>query len=1013
MTLELPSCIGRMEFLEKLRVSKNQLGYEEDLSSRLRELPISTIREVLDFPKIIVDSKGHDKDDTDSETAKEIRRTRAVRTAFSEQLYRVVLYHMIGKKNLDPFKKYPLKDLGIDDEDDDEDDEGNSTKKLLQTTGRFNWISSYFGQLQSSEMGVLSRLVQLQPTYVYEFLSNLHAEPSEQHMWTRNHVSHTYNDVDSVATNDSASSAHVDWNVVRHKKLKPTSGPIPFLFPVEENEYLIRSTQQRDGGEHYWFLKAGIKHNKKGHKVKRTFALLMSLYWEEHLAALFSCWNRSSSEPPPAQLPPASEPPVTSNIVHAGTAEPAGLRRQQGSFDSGDLEVSLLSDRAVSRLTIEGNDEIMKDEIEEHNIDAIPNAMRRSNRVPRNKSLRLDQISSHVLNPVSEDPFSSRSRGSSDVGMAGVEDMAPRSDSRQRSTREQPLNLPKPAKLDFTMVRRSYFSRTKVPVMSYTLPFPFTRNTQIEFLDIVFKVSELTDKIEIFDNEIVKVVVLSAWEQYGFWYHCFLTLVYAGLLASLSYSNYVFHSQNVHMAIYAAMTFTGLFLFIELKECTRDPGAYLFNYKNIPNYFQLLGYVLTLAGCSIRIHDNDDSYEARTVLSIATIILWINALNFLRPFSLTGPLVRMITYVILKLVPFFIILAVVLIGFSQGLYLLCYDDNNISSFPDFATPTTAYLHAFAYLTGSGTSYDSGGINPDLRIFLTVIFIVFAQACIWNLIIAFLNSCYQKIQGSVEANGMRERCNIVIDQFQFHSFGYIHGNRWLHYLKRSSNEQVRAGMSHEDIADEMHYAHHDHIEELQESMKQMKEETAITTARLSSEIDERLTLTSQSFQEVIGSSTEALKSKLEEDLGQVQNEIAVQIKDKVGESNSSLKSLQVWSQDQQLSSSRASGIYRHVEKLNQRIDNLSAQVSSLVNAGYRTILLKAAGHSSIELKTKDYSASELKAVGFRASDLKHVGYDVPKLKDAGYTLKEIREAGYSVSELRLAGYDETELEEMNK
>jgi hypothetical protein len=178
--------------------------------------------------------------------------------------------------------------------------------------------------------------------------------------------------------------------------------------------------------------------------------------------------------------------------------------------------------------------------------------------------------------------------------------------------------------------------------------------THIKFLQAVFKVSEMVDDVDIFNNEVIRVAVQSAWEQYGFRYHCLLTLIYMGLLASLSYSNYVFHLQDNHPALYIAVVLTCVFFALEIKECWRDWSDYFLDYKNIPNYFQLAGYILTLVGCGIRFQENFDTYDARIILSIATIILWVNFLSFLRPFTFTGPLIRMISYVILKLLPFFL-----------------------------------------------------------------------------------------------------------------------------------------------------------------------------------------------------------------------------------------------------------------------------------------------------------------------------------------------------------------------
>lgn len=975
--LELPSSIGQLVGLKKLIISKNKLGYESDFSNRLREISIEIIKCVLNFPVI------HEHDTEEKRLAKEVDQDKAIKTAFSEQLYRVALYHMIGKKRLDPFKEFPLDDLGIDDKD-DVDVEINACRKILNNC-KWEWPQWWLRWFPNN-MGVLSRLVQLQPTYVYEFLLDLKPVESIKHMSTRNYVDHSntkYTHHNSIDDNISVASSDVNWDYIPDDK-KPQSGPIPFLFPLDESEFLIRSTENKDAGEHYWFYKAGIKYNKKGHRVRVYFSDILIKFWNDYI-------NPLPSVPPPEQ----SITTLVTNIIPPPATVPktTSIRLHKESFSSVE-EASLLSEKVVCTLTMNGNDEIRVSNLCEPESKDHENGTNRSlNRIP-SFTLQLDGpvgFVTEMISPKSDCSFN-RSRGNSDFGMDGAEDQTnPNSDvlsSRQQSHNRLPImNTQEHIKLDFTMVRRSFFSRAKVPVVSYTLPFKFVGNNQIEFLQIIFKVSEATDRMEIFDKELIQVAILSAWEQYGFYYHCFITLVYVALLASLSYSNYTFHSQDYHTAIVAVMVFTCLFIAFEIKEFSRDPAAYLLN---IPNYFQLACYVLTLTGCCIRIVKDSDTDLARSILSVATILLWINALNFLRPFTLTGPLIRMISYVLLRLVPFFIILAIVLFGFSQGLYLLTYDDNEISTFPDFATPTTAYSHAFAYLTGSGTSYDSGGIDPGLRIFLTVIFILFAQACIWNLIIAFLNSCYQAIKDKETAYGMKERCNILIDQFQFISRGFHNRHGWIHYLKRAGDLQSLSGMSSDDVAEEMYEAHHEHIEELQLSLKQVSTDATATTNLLSNKI----TNTGASFKTDIESSTDALKSTLESDLVMIRDQLNGFASDLADKSRSSLELLKSSTHDKHSSTSVS------VEELTRRINDLNAQISTFISTNVSPV------HSTPTAVDRNLqntlpSATNLKGLGYSVKDLQTAGHSVNAILAAGYTIREMRAAGYTVKDLKTA------------
>ena len=133
-------------------------------------------------------------------------------------------------------------------------------------------------------------------------------------------------------------------------------------------------------------------------------------------------------------------------------------------------------------------------------------------------------------------------------------------------------------------------------------------------------------------------------------------------------------------------------------------------------------------------------------MALATVICWINSMNFLRPFNLTGPLVIMIFTVVVEIVPFFIILALVLFGFSQAFYLLMANNNDETLFNSIQS---AYLHSFSYMMGS-SNYDlSAGVDSEtgrgMFKAIVVIFITFVQILLLNLLIAFLNYVYSGIQ----------------------------------------------------------------------------------------------------------------------------------------------------------------------------------------------------------------------------------------------------------------------------
>ena len=191
-------------------------------------------------------------------------------------------------------------------------------------------------------------------------------------------------------------------------------------------------------------------------------------------------------------------------------------------------------------------------------------------------------------------------------------------------------------------------------------------------------------------------------------------------------------------------------------------------------------------------------------MALATVICWINSMNFLRPFNLTGPLVIMIFTVVVEIVPFFIILALVLFGFSQAFYLLMANNNDETLFNSIQS---AYLHSFSYMMGS-SNYDlSAGVDSETDMFkaIVVIFITFVQILLLNLLIAFLNYVYSGIQvisssyiygmytytyticiilqANAKVEGLRQRCKIIVNQIWPTD---RLGHKWVHFLKKNDD-----------------------------------------------------------------------------------------------------------------------------------------------------------------------------------------------------------------------------------
>ena len=325
---------------------------------------------------------------------------------------------------------------------------------------------------------------------------------------------------------------------------------------------------------------------------------------------------------------------------------------------------------------------------------------------------------------------------------------------------------------------------THFPVVSYTLPFQYM--SSYEFLKAYIYIADQTKNKDLFDNENIKVAVIAAWEDYAQRYHIGLCIVYMAYLSLLTYSNYAYQSKlECFSELISVVCFSGLLSIMEFIQWF-EIGFYDY-IKDIQNVLEVCGCLLVMAGSILRLQDSDSNILiSEEIMAVASILAWFNALNFLRPFVYTGPLIQMIHAVTAKIIPFFLILMIVIFGFSQAFFILA--DPNYS---EFSTMDNSYLHSYVYITAGAHYVNTGEEKNKMMITLIVIYIAFIQILLLNLLIAFLSHIYQDIQDKADAVGSYERCKIIISQVRPWRLGVpMKGKRWIHFLKSEADVKAK-------------------------------------------------------------------------------------------------------------------------------------------------------------------------------------------------------------------------------
>jgi hypothetical protein len=99
------------------------------------------------------------------------------------------------------------------------------------------------------------------------------------------------------------------------------------------------------------------------------------------------------------------------------------------------------------------------------------------------------------------------------------------------------------------------------------------------------------------------------------------------------------------------------------------------------SYLEVSSYLLTFVGYALRVTTEREmtaSYSS-SILAIAAVLQSLKFLYFLRPFRSTGPLVRMVFFILSEVRTFIFILMVVIFGFAQGFYLISFRDSLVEA----------------------------------------------------------------------------------------------------------------------------------------------------------------------------------------------------------------------------------------------------------------------------------------------------------------------------------------------
>lgn len=316
------------------------------------------------------------------------------------------------------------------------------------------------------------------------------------------------------------------------------------------------------------------------------------------------------------------------------------------------------------------------------------------------------------------------------------------------------------------------FSRENNPYFALTTEYkiPLRKPTHLDLLRHFISMSQ--SNLRLFDKDTVfGDIVEAAWRQYGRSNHLIITSLYVCFLVLTTVLNYYFHDwvlqdvfREVSIALIAVVFgFSLLFMLLESHELKYCQSVCQYFFSDGENVLDWIAYILVVVGCGLRLGNMKETNDSASVMAVGTMLLWLKLTHFLRPFESTGPLVRMVFYIMIKIKWLLLIIFIVVFSFAQALYLLSYARKDL----EFSNPGGGLMQSFLYMMGNSDlnqMYQKS--NPKLAQFLLAAFILVSTILLLNLLIALMNSAYTRIADNQIAEWKRERAIIIAAQWYF-------------------------------------------------------------------------------------------------------------------------------------------------------------------------------------------------------------------------------------------------------
>eukprot|EP00347_Sterkiella_histriomuscorum_P006211 403353636 len=392
-------------------------------------------------------------------------------------------------------------------------------------------------------------------------------------------------------------------------------------------------------------------------------------------------------------------------------------------------------------------------------------------------------------------------------------------------------------------------------------------------------------KLELFKLDIIQALIQYKWDQarkYTLLWLFIPFLIYHG--AFIAYSN-VFNGQvsyqndegksngdnmkNGQIALAVILYVLSVyFLTNEIRQVINNGVEYFFS---VWNYIDVLPIILIIIVISSHLsqqynEDNNEPYNFLiTIHSVASLLMWLKLLYFLRLFQSTGYLVRTIIAVIYEMRIFLLILAIVYCGFGEAFLRLAepMEDEETGKFVTNFANAFVYIYRMSLVDNNTDSFEMNKQSTTIWI-LFVLAGIILPIIMLNLLIAIISLSFEKINEQAELAAFQEKARIIYENHYL-----IPG-----YVKRQLDDKNKFL----GIVSDLTAIKEGNNDSVLQEIQTLKEQVTSFQQDLKSEINDKFSLVIRQQEEMKLKFTES-QNETREILAKVSNDLETIIKNK--------------------------------------------------------------------------------------------------------------------------------------